>query len=49
MQIKEQVFAQRSKPEIGAALDAEPPEDEDKEIRAAMKKNLAFGTDANIL
>ena len=43
-QLKERLFAQKSnEPEVGAALAAQPPEDEDTEIRAAREKNQRYG------
>ena len=41
--IKERIFAQTAKPEVGAALDAQRIESE--EVNATRKKNLRFGND----
>ena len=43
--VKEYFFAERDQPEIGPALDAQPPEDEDKEIWEAKQKNKQYGKD----
>ena len=48
-QIKKKVFAKRDKPEVAAAIDAQPPEDEDREIRAARRKNEKYGEDPKLI
>ena len=46
VQLKNRYFAQWSNgPEVGAALDAQPPEDEERAIRDARRKNQRYGRD----
>lgn len=42
-ELKEYYFGKRDEPEVGAALDAQAPEEEEKEVRATAQNNFVYG------